>query len=124
MRYLLLLILILPSSLTAQRNVLNAKSPEEIGEKTYEEFVIGLDDKPLPYAYVNDRDVLFSMTVWETIDLDERVNFPLYFPADTSVVRVERRPLIHYLLTNALDENIDVYQTDILKDWKLSLLLL
>ena len=25
-------------------------------------------------------------------------------------------PLIHYLLTNALDNNIDIYQTDILKD--------
>jgi len=116
MRYLLLLILILPSSLTAQRNILNAKSPDEIGQKTIDELEIGADDAPLPYAYVNERDVLFSMTVWESIDLDERVNFPLYFPADTSIVRVERRPLIHYLLTNALDNNIDIYQTDILKD--------
>jgi len=116
MRYLLLLILILPTSLLAQRNILNAKSPEEIGQKTIDELIIGADDAPLPYAYVNERDVLFSMTVWESIDLDERVNFPLYFPADTSVVRLERRPLIHYLLTNALNNNIDTYETDILKD--------
>ena len=95
MRYLLLLILILPSSLTAQRNILNAKSPDEIGQKTIDELIIGEDDSPLAYAYVNERDVLFSQTVWEIIDLNERVNFPLYYPTDTLVVRNERRPLIH-----------------------------
>ena len=116
MKYLLLLILILPASVLGQRNILNAKSPDEIGQKTIDELIIGEDEGPLAYAYVNERDVLFSMTVWESIDLDERVNFPLYFPADTTIVRVERRPLIHYLLTNALDQNIDIYETDILKD--------
>ena len=102
MKYLLLLILILPASVLGQRNILNAKSPDEIGQKTIDELIIGEDEGPLAYAYVNERDVLFSMTVWESIDLDERVNFPLYFPADTTVVRVERRPLIHYLITNVI----------------------
>ena len=81
MKYLLLLILILPASVLGQRNILNAKIPDEIGQKTNDEFNVGKDDGPLAYGYVNERDVLFSMTVWESIDLDERVNFPLYFPA-------------------------------------------
>jgi hypothetical protein len=34
MKYLLLLILILPASVLGQRNILNAKSPDEIGQKT------------------------------------------------------------------------------------------
>ena len=117
MKYLLLLILILPASVLGQQhNILNAKSPDEIGQKTNDELRIGLNDSPLAYSYVNERDILFSQTVWESIDLDERVNFPLYFPADTTLVRVERRPLIHYLLTNALDQNIEIYKTDVLKD--------
>ena len=99
MKYLLLLILILPASVLGQRNILNAKSPDEIGQKTIDELIIGEDDSPLAYAYVNERDVLFSQTVWEIIDLNERVNFPLYYPTDTLVVRNERRPLMHWMAT-------------------------
>ena len=116
MKYLLLLILILPASVLGQRNILNAKSPDEIGQKTIDELIIGEDDSPLAYAYVNERDVLFSQTVWEIIDLNERVNFPLYYPTDTLVVRNERRPLIHYLITNALDGYIEIYDRDNLKN--------
>ena len=116
MKYLLLLILILPATVIGQRNILNAKSPDEIGQKTIDELIISENDSPLAYAYVNERDVLFSMTVWEVIDLDERVNFPLYYPTDTLIVRSDRRPLIHYLLTNALDGNIEIYERDNLKN--------
>ena len=116
MKYLLLLILILPTSVLGQRNILNAKSPVDIGKKTPDELYIGQDEGPLAYAYVNERDVLFSMTVWESIDLDERVNFPLYFPADTTVVRIERRPLIHYLISNVIDAEkpLSIYTTSTL----------
>jgi len=116
MKYLLLLILILPATVIGQRNILNAKSPDEIGQKTIDELIISENDSPLAYGYVNERDVLFSMTVWEVIDLDERVNFPLYYPTDTLIVRSDRRPLIHYLLTNALDGNIEIYDRDNLKN--------
>ena len=67
---------LLPVSLIAQANILNAKLPEEIGKKT--EAQIAQDaDAPLAYGYVDDRDILWSKTTWEIIDLDERVNFPL-----------------------------------------------
>lgn len=65
----------------AQANVLNAKIPEEIGMKTEAELLLD-NDKPLEYGYVGDRDILYSKMIWEKVVLDERVNFPLYFPVE------------------------------------------
>ena len=94
---------------SAQLNVLNAKTPEEIGMKT--EAQIAYDnDEPLPYGYTDERDVLWSRTVWEIIDLDERVNFPLYYPIDTNNIGAERRSLYDVLVKNIKNGNIeDVY---------------
>ncbi len=39
---------------------------------------------PLPYGFIDERDILWSKATWEIIDLDERVNFPLYFPIFTN----------------------------------------
>jgi gliding motility associated protien GldN len=64
-----------------QSNLLNAKVPSEIGKKTAAQDSLD-NDNPLPYGYVGDRDVLFSKKVWETIDLTQRINFPLYFPVE------------------------------------------
>ncbi len=68
----------------AQANILNAKIPEEIGMKTEAELLLD-NDKPLEYGYVGDRDILFSKMVWEKVVLDERVNFPLYFPVEENL---------------------------------------
>ncbi len=63
------------SGVFAQANILNAKSPDEIGVRTEAQKAVD-NDKPLEYGYVDDRDVLFSKMVWEKIVLDERSNFP------------------------------------------------
>jgi gliding motility associated protien GldN len=84
----------------AQSNLLNAKTPDEIGLKT----IAQLDsdnDKPLSYGYVHDRDVLMGKTTWEIIDLSERFNFSLYFPIDTSNIGSDRRSL-YDVLTKAM----------------------
>ncbi len=81
----------------SQSNLLNAKTPDEIGKKTTAQMDSD-NDKPLPYGYVHDRDVLMGKTVWENIDLDERVNFPLYFPIDTASIGKDRRSLFQVLL--------------------------
>ena len=52
----------------AQRNILNAKTPDEIGMKTAEQIAYD-NDEPLPYGYVDERDVLWSKTTWEPIVL-------------------------------------------------------
>lgn len=93
-------VVLLSASATAQLNILNAKEPEDIGKKT--EAQIAYDnDEPLPYGYIGDRDVLWSRTTWEIIDLDERVNFPLYYPIDTNNIGPERRSL-YDVLVNAI----------------------
>ncbi|OUR94361.1 gliding motility protein GldN [Flavobacteriales bacterium 34_180_T64] len=84
------------SSAFAQANILNAKKTEEIGVKT--EAQLALDnDKPLEYGYVDDRDILYSKMTWEKIVLDERANFPLYYPVDTNNIGKDRRSLFDVL---------------------------
>ncbi len=96
----------------AQSNLLNSKTPDEIGKKSAAQ-LISENDKPLPYGYVHDRDVLMGKTIWEFIDLDERINFPLYFPIDTAFVGKERRSLFDVLVKNIKNGKItEVYQDD------------
>ncbi|WP_066310376.1 gliding motility protein GldN [Flavobacterium sp. TMP13] len=80
----------------AQSNLLNAKTPDQIGLKTPAQLDSD-NDKPLVYGYVHDRDVLMGKTVWEVIDLNERINFPLYFPVDTANIGSDRRSLYDVL---------------------------
>jgi len=81
----------------AQSNLLNAKKPSNIGEKTIEQLTID-NDKPLEYGYIDDRDILWSKVVWEYIDLNERINLPMYYPVDTTNVSGNRRSLFDTLL--------------------------
>ena len=92
----------------SQSNLLNAKTPDEIGKKTAAQMNAD-NDKPLPYGYVHDRDVLMGKTTWEIIDLDERVNFPLYYPIDTANIGTAGR-IAKIWAGNGLDsENIREY---------------
>jgi gliding motility associated protien GldN len=89
------------SAAFAQSNLLNAKTPEEIGKKTAAQDSLD-NDKPLPYGYVGDRDVLLGRKVWEVIDLNQRINFPMYFPVEDNL-GPDRRPL-YDVLTSAIRE--------------------
>jgi len=95
----------------SQANLLNAKTPEEVGKKT-EAQIEADNDEPLPYGYVDDRDILWSKTVWERIDLDERINFPFYYPIDTIGIGQARRSLYHVLVSNIKNGNIDEVYVD------------
>ena len=81
----------------AQSNLLNAKVPSDIGKKTALQQKVD-DDKPIEYGYVDDRDIVWSKVVWEYIDLNERINLPLYYPVDTIGVSSTRRSLFDTLL--------------------------
>jgi len=105
-------LLVVGGSANAQSNLLNAKTPDEIGKKTAAQ-MISDNDKPLPYGYVHDRDIMFGKAVWEIIDLDERVNFPLYYPIDTANIGSDRRSLFDVLLKNIKNGKItEVYADD------------
>lgn len=98
-------------SLSAQANLLNARVPQDIGVLNDQQLESN-DEKPLAYGYVDDRDLLWSKTVWEIIDLDERVNFPYYYPTDTLNLGPERRSLFDVLKKNLGSNNIkEVYKS-------------
>jgi len=84
----------------AQSNLLNAKTPDQIGIKSAAQLVSD-NDKPLAYGYVDDRDILMGKTTWEIIDLNEKINFALYFPIDTANIGSDRRSL-YDVLTKAM----------------------
>jgi len=109
----LLVIIFVSGSFTsyAQSNLLNAKKPSEIGKKNSAQLASD-NDKPLAYGYVHDRDVLMGKTTWEIIDLDERINFPLYYPIDTTNIGSDRRSLFSVLLKGIKDGKITEIYSD------------
>lgn len=94
----------------AQSNLLNAKTPDQIGKKTDAELVAE-NDMPLPYGYVMDRDILMGKRIWETIDLDQRVNFPLYYPVEKDL-GPDRKPLYDVLTKAIKDSTLTEVYTD------------
>ncbi|RXG12678.1 protein involved in gliding motility GldN [Leeuwenhoekiella aestuarii] len=98
----------------AQTNILNAKMPDEMYEKTEEQIELD-NDKPLPYGYVDSRDVLWGKNTWEIIDLDERVNFPLYYPVDPNIGS-DRKPLYDVLVKNIKEGKLDIYADSYFND--------
>ncbi len=107
--YILILALGFVHQLTAQNNILNATSAQDIGKKT-REAVLSDNDEPLPYGYINDRDILWSKVVWEYIDLNQKINLPFYFPVDEGSVGMNRLSLFDNLLKGIRSGKItDVY---------------
>ncbi len=102
------LLVVLPMLSIGQNNILNAKTPDEIGVKTAQQ-KSNDNDKPLSYGYINDRDILWSRHTWEKIVLDERVNFPLYYPVDTNFIGRDRRSLFHVLTAAIRKGEISIY---------------
>jgi len=86
----------------AQSNILNAKTPKEVGVMT-EDQKSGNEDKPLEYGYIGDRDILWSKTVWEKIDLKQKVNFPLYYPTRETMFSSDRMPLFKIIVDAVKD---------------------
>jgi gliding motility associated protien GldN len=101
LRSFLIVVILFLGSITsfAQPNLLNAKTPSQIGIKSAARLIFD-NDKPLEYGYVDDRDVLMGKTVWEIIDVSERINFPLYFPIDAVNIGSDRRSLYDVLIKN------------------------
>ncbi|MDD4819663.1 MAG: gliding motility protein GldN [Flavobacteriales bacterium] len=66
-------------------SVLNVNSPEE-----YSDSLLALKKDTssagiLQYPYVSPADIAWSVVVYEVIDVDQKVNLPLYFPVDDKI---------------------------------------
>lgn len=95
----------------AQSNILNAKSVDEIGKKNEQQLEAN-NDGPIPYGYVDDRDIMWSKVVWEFIDLNQKINLPYYFPIDTTNISTGRRSLFDTLIKGIRSGKIKEAYTD------------
>ena len=82
-------IMSLVASLGYAQNVLNAVSPEELREQranktkvTEAGDTVSTLAEPLPYGYIEDKEVIWSKVVWEVIDMNERLNQPYFRSSD------------------------------------------
>ena len=94
-----------------QANILNAKSANQIGVQSAQQLAAD-NDGPLPYGYVDDRDIMWSKVVWEFIDLNQKINLPYYFPIDTTSISSGRRSLFDTLIRGIKSGKIQEAYTD------------
>ena len=105
-KYIIILsIVVFAFDSSAQSNILNANSPEEIGIQNLDQ-IQSDQDSFLDYDYIDDRDILWSRIVYEKIDLNERLNFPLLFPINDETYERNRKSLWRVLKENILNKNI------------------
>jgi len=84
---------VLISGLAFSQNILNAKSPEEfrrLREENKEkkgDSIVSIKVDPLKYGFIEDKDILKSILVWEIIDLNDKVNQPFYHNEDGLVTQ-------------------------------------
>lgn len=96
---------------SAQANLLNAKNADEIGKKNEQQLEAD-NDGPIPYGYVDDRDIMWSKVVWEFVDLNQKINLPYYFPIDTTNISTDRRSLFDTLIKGIRTGKIKEAYTD------------
>ena len=110
--FLLILLIFLANESFSQANLLNAKNPSEIGDSSASSKAI---NEFVDYENVDDKNILWSKVVYEFIDLNERLNFPLLFPVndtkydDTrkSLWRVIRESIENGKISEVYDSNND-----------------
>lgn len=93
------------ANIFGQSNILNANNPAEIGIQNLDQ-IQSDHDSFLEYDYIDDRDILWSRIVYEKIDLNERLNFPLLFPINDETYERNRKSLWRVLKENIVNRNI------------------
>ena len=100
--------------LFSQNSLINAEKPSEVEIKALN------DINSLEYSEVEENDVLWSKVVYEYIDLNEKLNFPLLFPLDDEQNKIGRKSLwrvISEYIINEIDKDstgasLEIYNTD------------
>lgn len=111
--------LMLVSGFALSQTILNASSPEEFRQMRAENMrkvgdtVISNKVTPLEYGFVDDKDILKSMFVWEIIDLNDKINQPFYYDNPNGLQSKTTRSLYSILLDAANNGEIaEVYDDE------------
>jgi len=89
--------------INSQSNLLNAKNPSEIGVSISIE---SINPSFLEYPEIDEKDILWSKVVYEYIDLNEKLNFPLLFPVNDEQYTDTRKSLWKVIRENIENGNI------------------
>ena len=107
--FLLALLVFSLNNMLGQANLLNAKNPLEVGDSSSSKAIVEFMD----YEYVDDKDILWSKVVYEFIDLNERLNFPLLFPVNDTKYDDTRKSLWRIIRENIENGKIsEVYDSN------------
>ena len=107
--FLLALLVFSSNNMFGQANLLNAKNPLEVGDSSSSKAIVEFMD----YEYVDDKDILWSKVVYEFIDLNERLNFPLLFPVNDTKYDDTRKSLWRIIRENIENGKIsEVYDSN------------
>lgn len=88
MKKLIFSIFLATTAFSQAQTILNAKSPEEFRQLREEnkikkgDSIVSNEVTPLSYGYIDEKDVLKSMVVWEIIDMNDKLNQPFYHNSD------------------------------------------
>ena len=89
----------------SQANILNASNPSEIGIQNFDQKQSD-NDSFLEIDYIDERDIIWSKIVYEKIDLNEKLNFPLLFPVNDETYEKNRKSLWRILKENIINKRI------------------
>ena len=107
--FLLALLVFSANDMFGQANLLNAKNPLEVGDSSSSKAIVEFMD----YEYVDDKDILWTKVVYEFIDLNERLNFPLLFPVNDTKYDDTRKSLWRIIRENIENGKIsEVYDSN------------
>ena len=107
--FLLAILVFSANDMFGQANLLNAKNPLEVGDSSSSKAIVEFMD----YEYVDDKDILWSKVVYEFIDLNERLNFPLLFPVNDTKYDDTRKSLWRIIRENIENGKIsEVYDSN------------
>ncbi|MBT2621060.1 MULTISPECIES: type IX secretion system ring subunit PorN/GldN [Chryseobacterium] len=111
--------LVVVSGFAFSQTILNASSPEEFRQMRAEnkqkvgDTIVDKTVKPLEYGFVEDKDILKSMFVWEIIDMNDKINQPLYYDNPDGLLATQTRSLYQLLLDAATSGKIqEVYDDE------------
>lgn len=99
-------------------SILNAKSPDsfrkyrELGMIKQGDSMVSNQIVPLKYGFIEDKDILKSMVVWEIIDMNDKINQPFYHNEDGVV---SQNKSLYQLLFDAINDGriTEVYDDEL-----------